>query len=215
MATKSRLKTVLLALWQIDSQIRFHICVASFFYRKVPIVGRFVGMIMDRLLLIIYGIYLFSHTLNVRWISIHVPNGVELAGHGIQSDGRVKILGGVRLTAKHPDDPEYKRLYQQHATFRFGDNVVIGMGSILVGPLSICDNVMIGAGSFVNKDITEPGIYVGRPLRRIAETSDEQWVKPWSEIDPEHGAELERRKRAQAASSANDTGSSQAARSEA
>tara|TARA_R110002072_G_scaffold243304_8_gene402288 strand:- start:492 stop:1115 length:624 start_codon:yes stop_codon:yes gene_type:complete len=196
-----KLKNFLKTCWSIESQIRGHVAVSSFFFRRVPIVGRAISLILDRLLLVVYGIYLYSFSLNVRWLSIHVPNGVELAGHGIRSDGRVKILGGVRMTARHPGDPEYKKLYKESATFRFGDNVVIGMGSILVGPLSICDNVMIGAGSFVNKDITEPGIYVGRPLRRIAETSDEQWVKPWSEIDPKRAEEIERRKREEAAAS--------------
>ncbi|MCD2175650.1 hypothetical protein [Rhizobium sp. C4] len=179
-----KIKQFLIKCWSIDSQIRVHVAIAKFFHRKVPIIGRAVSLFLDRWLLVFYGIYLYSFSINVRWLSIHVPNGVELAGHGIKSDGRVKILGGVRMTAKHPDDPVYQRLYKESATFRFGDNVVIGMGSILIGPLSICDNVLIGAGSLVNKDILEPGIYVGNPLRKISDKVDESWVKPWSEIKP-------------------------------
>tara|TARA_R110002051_G_scaffold112439_4_gene185199 strand:+ start:9677 stop:10216 length:540 start_codon:yes stop_codon:yes gene_type:complete len=178
----SKIKKFLLRLWQLDSQVRGHIALARFFYLKVPVVGRFVGMILDRLILIIYGFYVYSNTIDVRWLGVGQPNGVQLAGYGIYSTGRVRILAGVRLTAKKPDDEEYKRLYKQNKVFQFGDNVVIGVGSIVLGPLKICDNVMIGAGSFVNKDITEPGIYVGKPLRRIAETSDEQWVPSWDDI---------------------------------
>ena len=177
-----KIKKFLMMLWKIDSQIRGHIIIASFFYRKVPFIGRGIGLILDRIILIVYGIYIFSDTINVRWLSVGYPVSVSLAGHGLYSEGRVVILGAVILNAKKPNDPETLRLYKENKVFQFGDNVVIGAGSIVLGPLRICDNVMIGAGSLVNKDITEPGIYAGNPLRRISETSDEQWVPSWDEI---------------------------------
>jgi len=31
--------------------------------------------------------------------------------------------------------------------------------------VNICDNVVIGAGSVVTKDITKPGIYAGNPAK--------------------------------------------------
>ena len=34
-------------------------------------------------------------------------------------------------------------------------------------PVSIADDVVIGAGSVVTKDITEPGSYAGNPARRL------------------------------------------------
>jgi len=34
-------------------------------------------------------------------------------------------------------------------------------------PVSICDDVVIGAGAVVTKDITEPGTYVGNPTRKL------------------------------------------------
>ena len=34
-------------------------------------------------------------------------------------------------------------------------------------PVNICDNVVVGAGSVVTKDITESGIYAGNPARKI------------------------------------------------
>ena len=43
-----------------------------------------------------------------------------------------------------------------------GDNVLIGSIVTLL-PVRICDNVVIGAGSVVTKDINKPGIYVGNP----------------------------------------------------
>ncbi|MCL2065134.1 MAG: N-acetyltransferase [Candidatus Cloacimonetes bacterium] len=46
-----------------------------------------------------------------------------------------------------------------------GKNVYIGSNATIL-PVSICDNVVIGAGAVVTKDITEPGTYVGNPARK-------------------------------------------------
>ncbi len=45
-----------------------------------------------------------------------------------------------------------------------GNNVSIGSNATIL-PVSICDDVVIGAGSVVTKDITTPGIYAGNPAR--------------------------------------------------
>jgi acetyltransferase-like isoleucine patch superfamily enzyme len=44
--------------------------------------------------------------------------------------------------------------------------VSIGTNATIM-PVSICDNVVVGAGAVVTKDITEPGIYAGNPARLI------------------------------------------------
>ena len=41
-----------------------------------------------------------------------------------------------------------------------GDNVMCGIGSIIINKINICSNVTIGAGSIVTQNITEPGTYV-------------------------------------------------------
>ncbi len=46
-----------------------------------------------------------------------------------------------------------------------GNNVSIGTNSTIL-PIKICDNVVIGAGSVVTKDINEPGTYTGNPARK-------------------------------------------------
>jgi acetyltransferase-like isoleucine patch superfamily enzyme len=45
-----------------------------------------------------------------------------------------------------------------------GNNVSIGSNATIL-PVQICDNVVIGAGSVVTKDITKPGVYAGNPAR--------------------------------------------------
>ena len=47
---------------------------------------------------------------------------------------------------------------------RIGDRVSIGSNATLL-PVSICDDVVIGAGAVVTRDITKPGIYAGNPAR--------------------------------------------------
>ena len=47
-----------------------------------------------------------------------------------------------------------------------GDNVSIGSNSTIL-PVKICNQVVIGAGSVVTKDINTPGTYIGNPARKI------------------------------------------------
>lgn len=47
-----------------------------------------------------------------------------------------------------------------------GNNVSIGTNSTIL-PVKICDNVVVGAGSVVTRDITIPGTYAGNPARLI------------------------------------------------
>ncbi|MBX3008352.1 MAG: N-acetyltransferase [Melioribacteraceae bacterium] len=49
---------------------------------------------------------------------------------------------------------------------KIGNNVAIGTNSTIL-PVNICDNVVIGAGSVVTKDISEAGVYAGNPAKKI------------------------------------------------
>jgi acetyltransferase-like isoleucine patch superfamily enzyme len=50
-----------------------------------------------------------------------------------------------------------------------GKNCWFGTNSTVRAPGRICDNVVVGCGAVVVKDITEPGIYAGNPAK---------WMKP-------------------------------------
>jgi acetyltransferase-like isoleucine patch superfamily enzyme len=58
---------------------------------------------------------------------------------------------------------EKKELWKQTT---LGNHVSIGSNATLL-PVSICDYAVIGAGSVVTKDISQPGIYAGNPARFI------------------------------------------------
>jgi len=48
-----------------------------------------------------------------------------------------------------------------------GNRVSIGSNASIM-PVKICDDVVIGAGAVVTKDITVAGTYVGNPARKLA-----------------------------------------------
>jgi acetyltransferase-like isoleucine patch superfamily enzyme len=47
-----------------------------------------------------------------------------------------------------------------------GDRVSIGSNATIL-PVTICNDVVVGAGAVVTKDITEPGVYAGNPARLL------------------------------------------------
>jgi len=47
-----------------------------------------------------------------------------------------------------------------------GNHVSIGSNATIL-PITICENVVIGAGAVVTKNIVEPGVYAGNPARKI------------------------------------------------
>jgi acetyltransferase-like isoleucine patch superfamily enzyme len=47
------------------------------------------------------------------------------------------------------------------------EGVYIGAGVRIAAGVKICSGVVVGVNSFVNKDITEAGTYVGTPCRKL------------------------------------------------
>ena len=54
---------------------------------------------------------------------------------------------------------------------RLGNNVSIGSNATIL-PVTICDDVVIGAGSVVTKDIDLPGVYAGNPASKLTNSND-------------------------------------------
>lgn len=163
-------------VFKINWQINNHLRVSRFFYYKIPILGNFISATMDRCLFIVYGIELMSFSINVKKLSITHPGGILLGGNGVFSTGRVVIMSGVKLGGRSPTDELYLQKHKEQKVFEFGDNVVIGTSSIILGPVTICDNVLIGSMSLVNKSIYEPGVYVGVPAKKVSDKVTYDWV---------------------------------------
>ena len=52
-------------------------------------------------------------------------------------------------------------------TVNIGKRCWLGIGAVVSNNISICDDAFIGAGAVVVKDITEAGVYVGVPARKV------------------------------------------------
>ena len=52
-------------------------------------------------------------------------------------------------------------------TVHMGDRCWLGIGAVISNNINVCDDVMIGAGAVVVKDISEAGVYVGVPARKM------------------------------------------------
>lgn len=48
-----------------------------------------------------------------------------------------------------------------------GDNVIIGAGSQVIGPIFVGDGAIIGAGSVVTKDVETNSIVAGNPAKKL------------------------------------------------
>ena len=86
------------------------------------------------------------------------------------------VLFGPRVglyTANHALDPQERVMGGCYARpITIGDNVWIGAGVHIMGGVTIGQNSVIGAGSVITKDIPENVIAAGVPCKVIREITD-------------------------------------------
>lgn len=76
-------------------------------------------------------------------------------------------------TAGHPIMPELReKVYQYNFPVRIGRNCWIGAGALIMPGITIGDNVVVGAGSVVTKDLPSNVVAVGNPCRILREIGD-------------------------------------------
>ena len=79
----------------------------------------------------------------------------------------------VLATAGHPICPELReQLYQYNAPIRIGRNCWLGANVVVVPGVTIGDNVVVGAGSVVTRDLPDNVVAVGNPCRILREVND-------------------------------------------
>ena len=88
-------------------------------------------------------------------------------------------LGGISPSINSNEQRNIKR----HPTLK--DNVVVGSGAQILGPVTVGKNAKIGANAVVTKDVPENAVMVGIPAKNVSETSSsDEDFKPYG-ITPE------------------------------
>ena len=80
-------------------------------------------------------------------------------------------LGGISPSINSNDQRGSKR----HPTLM--DNVVVGSGAQVLGPVVVGKNAKIGANAVVTKDVTENAVMVGIPAKNVGTATEE--FKPY------------------------------------
>tara|TARA_B100000674_G_scaffold485597_1_gene492690 strand:- start:449 stop:1015 length:567 start_codon:yes stop_codon:yes gene_type:complete len=86
-------------------------------------------------------------------------------------------LGGISPSINSDSQRQIKR----HPTLM--DNVVVGSGAQILGPVIIGKNSLIGANAVVTKDVPEKSVMVGIPAKRIGDAT--KGFKPYGVSDKE------------------------------
>tara|TARA_Y100001970_G_scaffold207180_1_gene252387 strand:- start:2 stop:583 length:582 start_codon:yes stop_codon:yes gene_type:complete len=83
-------------------------------------------------------------------------------------------LGGISPSINSNDQREIKR----HPTLM--DNVVVGSGAQILGPVIVGKNAKIGANAVVTKNVDENSVMVGIPAKNVAQSiSEDKTFKPY------------------------------------
>ena len=81
-------------------------------------------------------------------------------------------LGGISPSI----DSDNQRNIKRHPTLK--DNVVVGSGAQILGPVIVGKNAKVGANAVVTKDVPENAVMVGIPAKNVGTTNEE--FKPYA-----------------------------------
>jgi len=91
-------------------------------------------------------------------------------------------LGGIAPSINSDNQRDVKR----HPTLK--DNVVVGSGAQILGPVVIGKNAKVGANAVVTKDVEENAVMVGIPAKNVGQTNKGEKFTPYG-IDSTKDAE--------------------------
>ena len=107
----------------------------------------------------------------------HVPQSVHFntrsgaiqVGRGTLFGEDVKVLTGMHmgLAQSRTESVPLHYVPESGRDIAIGDGCYIGSGAILIGPLTIGDYAMVGAGSVVTRDVPAHGFAAGVPAKLV------------------------------------------------
>lgn len=106
--------------------------------------------------------------------NVYMSNAVIVATKKIEIGNNVMIGGGVTIVDSDFHTMDYScwgtpmdEMLMKRSPVKIGNNVFIGMNSIILKGVNIANGAVIAAGSVVNKDIPANEIWGGNPVRFI------------------------------------------------
>ena len=91
-------------------------------------------------------------------------------------------LGGISPSIESNQQRNVKR----HPTLM--DNVVVGSGAQILGPVVVGKNAKVGANAVVTKDVPENAVMVGIPAKNVGTATEE--FKPYAVTDESENEKL-------------------------
>ena len=112
------------------------------------------------------------HRLSVK-LGFTIPINVFGEGLSIPHYGTIVVHGNARIgkNCRLQEGVTIGATNGSHEAATIGDNCYFGSGAKVIGAVTIADDVAVGAGAVVTKDITESGTsWAGIPARKISDT---------------------------------------------
>ena len=105
--------------------------------------------------------------------NLFIDHGMGVViGETSQIGNNVTIYHAVTLGGISPSiDSDSQRDLKRHPTLK--DNVVVGSGAQVLGPVIVGENAKIGANAVVTKDVPENAVMVGIPAKNVGTTTKE------------------------------------------
>ena len=109
--------------------------------------------------------------------NLFIDHGMGVViGETSEIGDKVTIYHAVTLGGISPSiDSNKQRDVKRHPTLK--DNVVVGSGAQVLGPIVVGKNAKIGANAVVTKDVPENAVMVGIPAKNVGTTTEE--FKPY------------------------------------
>ena len=103
--------------------------------------------------------------------NLFIDHGMSVViGETSEIGDNVTIYHGVTLGGISPSiDSDKQRNVKRHPTLK--NNVVVGSGAQILGPITVGENAKVGANAVVTKDVPDNAVMVGIPAKNVGAVS--------------------------------------------